>query len=246
MHSAMDESPACLNCGDTLDGRWCARCGQDGERRLASVPGVVRQLSHELFDLDGRIARTLRTLLVSPGRLTAEYAKGRFVDQISPTRLYLAASAAYFFMAPRLGGGVVRFDDGASFQLGPLGWDSEFLMLLLVPIWAASLRPLVVDRVNQFEEVFVFSVHYNVFFLLFMVLLAAGATVSARMGVPDVAMWVLFVGVFGPVLYLGRALRVAFGLEGARRALTAIGLFVFHLGCGQVVYNVIESGRLLR
>lgn len=241
----MNAPTPCLNCGSTLDGRWCASCGQDGERRLVSFPGLLRLMLSELSDLDGRALRTLRTLLVRPGQLTAEYVKGRFRSQIPPMRLYLVASAVYFFLAPRLGGGVVRFDDGATFRLGPLGWDSEFLMLLLVPIWALSLRALVARRSRHLEEVFVFSVHYNVFFLFFMVLLAIGAALSSSVGMPWLAVWILFIGLFGPLVYLGRALRVAFGLEGARRLFAAITLFLFHAVLGQVIHNMIEAGRPL-
>lgn len=244
-----DESASCLNCGSTLEDRWCAHCGQDGHRRLAPFPVLVRRVVGETLDLDGRLLQTLRTLLLRPGLLTREYALGRFQQQVASTRLYLAASAFYFLLAPWLGGGRVRFEEeggvSSQFEFGPLGWDSELLLLVLVPLWAFALRAFLWGKRRHLEEAFVFSVHYNVFFLVFMLVLAAGAQISSAIGAPDLAMWLLLVGAFLPLLYLGRALRVAFDLDGARRTVTAFVLFLAHLVSGQLIYNLLESGRLV-
>ena len=238
----MNMPSKCLNCGQDLNGRWCSKCGQDGERRLRSIYEVIRHWGRDLFNFEGKVIFTLWTLLKSPGHLASEYAKGRFSSQVSPTRLYLLASAAFFFSAPRLGGGLIRFDDGSVFTLGPLGWDSEYLVLLLVPIWAMILRPLLFDRVTKFEEVFVFSVHYNVCFLLFMVFLALSATLISILGMPSIALWILVIGILGPFYYLWRSLHIAYSFNGLRLFFMTVGMFVVHFGGGQMLHNWMKTG----
>ena len=108
----MEGQSACLNCGTELTARWCPVCGQDGERRLHSLPTVLARTLESVIDFDGRVASTLRRLVAHPGRLTRDYAQGHFVGQVDPMRLYLATSALYFFLAPRIGGGFIRLAGG--------------------------------------------------------------------------------------------------------------------------------------
>ena len=89
----------CLNCGSELQGRFCSRCGQ---RAIAPYPTLAEMIGdawQELSGYDGRIARTVRMLLSRPGALTVEMLEGRRARYISPVRLYLVASVAYFLCA---------------------------------------------------------------------------------------------------------------------------------------------------
>src|SRR5687768_4508745 len=49
--------------------------------------------------VDGRIVQSIRRLLTSPGFLTREYVQGRRARWISPIRLYLVFSVAYFALS---------------------------------------------------------------------------------------------------------------------------------------------------
>ena len=59
---------------------------------------MIHDLSGELFSVDGKLLRTMRVLLTRPGRLSKEYCAGRRQTYISPIRVYLIASALYFFV----------------------------------------------------------------------------------------------------------------------------------------------------
>ena len=75
---------ACPSCGAALGGGYCPACG---EKRLReehfSVRHFVGELWGEVFDLDSRALRSLRTLLLSPGTLTLEYLRGQLTLALS-------------------------------------------------------------------------------------------------------------------------------------------------------------------
>jgi len=88
----------CENCGASLLGRFCARCGQ-------SVVNPVRHAGHALEDvfesfwhLDGRVFRTLADLRV-PARVACDYLAGHRARYIAPLRLFVILSVLTFFVA---------------------------------------------------------------------------------------------------------------------------------------------------
>jgi hypothetical protein len=50
---------------------------------------LLTHVVHEVFDLDGKLARTLQVVFTQPGRLAADYVAGRRKPFVSPLRLYL-------------------------------------------------------------------------------------------------------------------------------------------------------------
>jgi hypothetical protein len=92
-------APTCLNCGAALSGAFCAACGQRDVPPYPSVRELATDAFQELSGWDGRIATTVRALLARPGKLTVEFLEGRRARYLSPLRLYLTASVAYFVLA---------------------------------------------------------------------------------------------------------------------------------------------------
>jgi hypothetical protein len=95
---------ACHNCGAVLHGRFCAACGQEARPLDPPFREVARDLGHELLDVDGRLIRSIRQLFLAPGLLTRELFMGRRVRWVTPLRLYLIFSVAYFALVA-MGGG---------------------------------------------------------------------------------------------------------------------------------------------
>ena len=86
--------PACRNCRAPLAGDYCSRCGQrERDLRLADVAAEALE---DLTDLDSRLWRTLKGLLLRPGSVTADYISGRRARYIPPIRLYLVVSFVVF------------------------------------------------------------------------------------------------------------------------------------------------------
>lgn len=100
----MDPAATCANCGVALAGKYCHACGQKrfvpSDRRFGHL---LHQFLASATDLDGRIWRTLRALLLRPGLLSREYMEGRRAGWISPASLFLAVCVVYF-LAPLHGG----------------------------------------------------------------------------------------------------------------------------------------------
>lgn len=91
---------ACLNCGEvaSLRARYCSGCGQRVGESILTVRVLLGEILEEILSLDGRLPRTVGTLLVRPGHLTREYAAGRIVRYVRPFRLYLATSIIFFLV----------------------------------------------------------------------------------------------------------------------------------------------------
>lgn len=86
--------------------RYCGGCGQRFGENLLTVRAFLAEALDEVLGLNGRLPRTLASLLVRPGFLTSEYRAGRISRYIRPFRLYLSCSVI-FFLALSIS---IRFD----------------------------------------------------------------------------------------------------------------------------------------
>jgi hypothetical protein len=91
--------PSCLNCGTTLGGQYCLKCGQRAHSRLISVWELIRDAFGDLFELDSRLWQTLVPLVIRPGQLTRDYLLGRRARFMPPFRTYLVLSVVFFLVA---------------------------------------------------------------------------------------------------------------------------------------------------
>lgn len=95
----MQDAPSvCQNCETPLEGEFCARCGQRRTLLRQPVTHFVRESFVDFFSIDGRLWRSLGTLVVRPGHLTQAYLAGRRVRYLTPLRLYLISSLLFFFL----------------------------------------------------------------------------------------------------------------------------------------------------
>lgn len=96
--SELPDHGQCLNCGATLNGPFCAACGQRFVPPNPTVAELAGDAWHELSGYDGRIASTIRGLL-HPGKLTRDYLGGQRARYLPPVRVYLIVSVMYFVVA---------------------------------------------------------------------------------------------------------------------------------------------------
>lgn len=89
---------SCPNCGRERSGPFCAHCGQNDRNYARSLPLMLGEFVRETFELDSRFLRTVKTMLLRPGELSAEFSRNRRASYSSPVRFYLFVSLAFFFV----------------------------------------------------------------------------------------------------------------------------------------------------
>ena len=104
----------CTNCGADKHGEYCAMCGQNSRDYLRSAFRIGYEFLTEVFEVDGRLFRTLGYLLTRPGYLSREFTLGRRARYVSPGRLYLLISLTFFFVLSFNSGAVsIKSESGA-------------------------------------------------------------------------------------------------------------------------------------
>ena len=165
----------CRNCQRSFDGMFCPSCGQKDVDLERPIGALVRDLIRETFEVDGRAWRTIRTMFLQPGMLTAEFLAGKRRKYSPPSRLYLIISVMFFVLAAWLASRGVLLDSGQSLETDAQG-QAQFLseelprlMFVLLPIFALLLKILYPRRLyfdHLIHSIHLHSAAYVVFALM--------------------------------------------------------------------------------
>jgi Protein of unknown function (DUF3667) len=85
-------APACRNCGATLTGPFCSRCGQGRVGRI-TLRSFAHEVAAQLVEVDHGFLHTFVEMLRRPGAVIREYIDGRRRSYTSPVAYILIASA---------------------------------------------------------------------------------------------------------------------------------------------------------
>ena len=107
---------ACANCTKPLIGPYCAVCGQPTKTRRRSVRLLVHDFIVDFVNMDSRILRTARALLLQPGELPAAFRKGQTQPYSPAIRLYLFVSLVFFVLLSATNIAIVQFEIKATPQ----------------------------------------------------------------------------------------------------------------------------------
>jgi hypothetical protein len=88
----------CPNCLQSLNGDYCANCGQPQKNYNRIFWQLISEAFEDIFRLDSRASRTLFALFFRPGYLVLEFVGGRRARYVPPFRLYLITSILLFFI----------------------------------------------------------------------------------------------------------------------------------------------------
>jgi hypothetical protein len=99
----------CENCGSSLSGHYCSRCGQAAIDYRRSIGHVLIDVLNEFLNWDSRFFASIGLLIAKPWQLTNEFVQGKRVRHVHPLRLYLLASILFFFVVNYSAKGL-RFD----------------------------------------------------------------------------------------------------------------------------------------
>lgn len=100
---ALPVGTPCPNCATPLQGAWCHACGQSAEDFHRSLFRLAGEALEGLFEMDGRLWRTLPNLLFRPAKLTRDYLHGHRAPQAPPFRMFLIV-VVLVFLAAGIGG----------------------------------------------------------------------------------------------------------------------------------------------
>jgi hypothetical protein len=189
----------CPSCGAAAGTPYCGVCG---ERRLAPrdlrVVALLGHVLESITNVDGRIFRTFKALVLRPGELTLAYAEGRRKQYLLPFQVFLIANVAFFFLQSLLGLNVLSNSFSAHVKgqvyspralaiatqrLAAVGLSREAyepvfdaavevnakaLVVLLVPGCALFAWLLSLGRGRPGGVHWVFALHFIAFWLLFL------------------------------------------------------------------------------
>jgi hypothetical protein len=175
---------SCKNCGTPLEARYCHECGQRDIDLQRPLPELLGEALRETLDVDGRLARTLWTLLRRPGLVTSEYLAGRRRHYSPPFRLYLVISLLFFLLTAWVAGQGILLDEGQTLQRDAPGQVRLFadyaprLMFLLVPVFALFLK--VAFRRRLYFDHLIHALHLHCALFIFLMLMLPLEQAAAR------------------------------------------------------------------
>lgn len=91
-----NQSLNCFSCGESMSGVYCYACGNKNDNYRRSIWSLGAELFASLTAFEGRIWRSLRSLILKPGQMAREFSDGARQKWTSPIRLYLATSLLLF------------------------------------------------------------------------------------------------------------------------------------------------------
>lgn len=104
----------CPNCLVPVTGLFCGYCGQKQKSAVRPFRQMIGEFFNDILNLDAKLLRTLKPLLLQPGFLSREYFAGRRLHYVTPLKLYFFLSIVTFFLIQQ------RFDVAVSTGENPV------------------------------------------------------------------------------------------------------------------------------
>jgi Protein of unknown function (DUF3667) len=145
----------CLNCGATVEERFCTRCGQENLEPTETVGHLVRHFFEDLTHFDGKFFVTVKDLIIRPGFLTREYVAGRRMSYLNPIRMYIFISAVFFVVlfAGKEESAARQEDTGHSVNLYRQGLADSLRSVVKTDSLHRSFNGAMADRLDTTEKV---------------------------------------------------------------------------------------------
>ena len=99
MDASNERSAQCLNCGDKLQGNFCAHCGQRNDAARLKLRSIAASFFGHLIELDAPIFRTAGRLTISPGAVCRDYIEGRRIRYTNPLKYAFLATTLFVTVA---------------------------------------------------------------------------------------------------------------------------------------------------
>ena len=149
----------CPTCREERDTRFCGGCGEKQlDDQDLTIAGLVGHALESVANVDGRVFRSVRDLVIRPGALTAAYMRGQRKPYLPPFQLFLVANVLFFVLQSALGFQVLSNDLGS--HIGTWKRSGQFYSAIARPI--ADRRLAATGRtIEQYTDVFNHAVRVN-------------------------------------------------------------------------------------
>ncbi|MBW7675723.1 DUF3667 domain-containing protein [Chryseobacterium chendengshani] len=97
-HGKLRVDKNCLNCGHTVEERFCPHCGQENTETRQPFHYLFTHFVEDFTHYDGQFWGALKNLVFKPGKLTNIYLEGKRQRFVPPVKLYIFVSFITFFM----------------------------------------------------------------------------------------------------------------------------------------------------
>ena len=150
----------CPTCREERDTRFCGGCGEKQlDDQDLTIAGLVGHALESLTNVDGRVFRSVRDLVIRPGALTAAYMRGQRRPYFPPFQLFLVTNVLFFVLQSALGFQVLSNDLGSHIGTWK-GSGKQFYAAIARPI--AERRLAATGRtIEQYTDVFNHAVRVN-------------------------------------------------------------------------------------
>lgn len=280
--TAAESSWICPSCGSTATTRYCGNCGELSTAAVFAISGDEAPPDPRRSFL-ARLSASLRALASPPGRLTADWIRGRRVGYLAPLSLFLWINVAFFLVQSASGLGVLTWPLRSHLADDSIAWlttrllaqhrpdmavptdaythlfdalesvHAKSLVIVMVPVFAAALGVLVLDRRRFFKDSLIFATHFFTFSLIWLSALFPTVVILVRLMVAigielpshhalDLAITALEGAVLAWYLYV--ALGTVFGLPMLRRLIT-VAVLVAALYVILKAYHVVVFAATL-
>ena len=88
----------CLNCNAVIHGKYCSICGQENLEPQESLWHLFVHFFNDITHFDGKFFSSVKYVVLKPGFLTSEYARGRRMSYLNPVRFYVFTSFLFFLI----------------------------------------------------------------------------------------------------------------------------------------------------
>ncbi|MEQ9465967.1 MAG: DUF3667 domain-containing protein [Ekhidna sp.] len=91
------QTHTCKSCGTSFSGNYCNQCGEkvirQEDRKLKHFLG---EFINAITFADNKLFRTVKTILIAPGRLSADFVEGKRKKYMKPISIFFLANLIYF------------------------------------------------------------------------------------------------------------------------------------------------------
>lgn len=166
-------SSVCLNCQNSLQGKFCSKCSQRDIGDKLTTPLLLGNLVEAITNTDFRLWTTLRDVACNPGRVALRYTHGARLTYINPVQfilwtfaLYMGFLAAVGWLDAGIADSVKISIDGAEIEAEVQAYlramkdvvtkQLDIVTFLTMPIFAYLIRWQYRKAGHNFAETLVF------------------------------------------------------------------------------------------